>query len=373
MKKYLRWIVGAVPLLAGLFQIIDYIPTLAAYFATNNSFNVYYRGTLVDNGGGRTVMICIDDTTRLHNLKILFPTFKNTTKHTANDLSLTYSLEMTNIGLEPKDLFSLMYDGDNNYTLKYKENKLSAYDSTTVPVRKFSILDRIATMRLKAFATCDGIEKPFNYNVNAVLFYLPSQDRQYKEWTKSCREVIIEKTESRKFDILYSSRKFGDEYVDDIVRDGMESFGVIKSQDPTIYRLSKNIERGRIGITNIKSLNNKKEGDSLIIRITNYLKDTCLVATMTTIDESTQEVRKQKDSVYLTYGYNQIEMQLEKGKEFVNYTIDEKEEKTDKTINKEVKLSLKKPIIGFLLILIGLFFLFLLRKRNITVKCSQSV
>lgn len=391
MKKVGKIIIPGITILSGLFTIISGINGISTWFSDSSPiFKLYYNGKDIKSGDNRNVVICIDDTTNSNSMEDLFPVFKNSTTHSAKDFAMIYTFLLDSIDIEPKDdEFSLSYDGDKKYKLKYKENMVPAHFYVKEPIRKLKVMGEKAQLKMEVYATYEGVPDPYNYNANAQFFYVNSTGRNYKEWKDTCLQLIANQADLPQMDILYASNKYNKEYefnrfirkkriypsLREIAESGnVQIFGVAPSKrrdsikqhnnkkNDQEYRI-KEIKivdeihfKDSIGIHSYAIKKNKDGVDSLSMVVMNgYDKDTTVILEVQSQNITTKEIETDNNKIPLTHGKNVVSLPIRNHNIYIGCTFNPQEYNGDNNIDNDIVLK----ITVVLLILLGLLLCYL--------------
>ena len=156
IKSLLTKVGSGLLMLSGIVSVIDIPFTIMGWISdskntasapaadsteiTYPTLEMYFNGKNISSGEKRELIICVDDTTQGNTMEEIFPIFKNSTRHSAKDFKMIYTIKADSVTISPKESdFNLSFDGEKTYTLKYTENILPAHFFIKEPTRKIKL------------------------------------------------------------------------------------------------------------------------------------------------------------------------------------------------------------------------------------------
>jgi len=323
-------------MLSGIVGVIDIPFTIMGWFPDSNNtvsapatvsteinyptLEMYFNGKNISNGDNRELIICVDDTTQGETMDEIFPIFKNSTRHSAKDFKMIYTIKADSVTLSPKESdFNLSFDGEKTYTLKYSENILPAHFYIKEPIRKIKLNGEVAHLTMNTFITYDGTPKPYSYDAKTILLYIDSKGLESEEWIKECKRKIEKMTTSQKTDIFYSSNTFDKVYDYDMtINKNRKGFA---NQDLISVNYPRKIKD--IRLLRYQRKIGGKDIDTLTLIIANGLRqDTTINTSIVIRNDSTGETEIQTRKVALNHRRDTVKFPIGKNYSYVNYKFE---------------------------------------------------
>lgn len=324
-------------MLSGIVSVIDIPFTIMGWIPDSNNtapvppatdsteityptLDMYFNGKNISSGEKRELIICVDDTTQGKKMDEIFPIFKNSTRHSAKDFKMIYTIKADSVTISPKESdFNLSFDGEKTYTLKYSENILPAHFYIKEPIRKIKLNGEVAHLAMNTFITYDGTPEPYSYDAKTTLLYIDSKGLESKEWIKECKRKIEKITTTMKTDIFYSSNSFDKVYDYDMNVNITQSKGYAYNDNPKVYPRPTY----GIGLLRYQMNNSGKDIDTLTLFIANELgQDTIINTSIVIRNDSTGETETQTKRITLNNGTDTVKFPIGKNFTYVNYKFE---------------------------------------------------
>ncbi len=324
-------------MLSGIVSVIDIPFTIMGWIPDSNNtapvplatdsteityptLDMYFNGKNISSGEKRELIICVDDTTQGKKMDEIFPIFKNSTRHSAKDFKMIYTIKADSVTISPKESdFNLSFDGEKTYTLKYSENILPAHFYIKEPIRKIKLNGEVAHLAMNTFITYDGTPEPYSYDAKTTLLYIDSKGLESKEWIKECKRKIEKITTTMKTDIFYSSNSFDKVYDYDMNVNITQSKGYAYNDNPKVYPRPTY----GIGLLRYQMNNSGKDIDTLTLFIANELgQDTIINTSIVIRNDSTGETETQTKRITLNNGTDTVKFPIGKNYTYVNYKFE---------------------------------------------------
>lgn len=394
IKSLLTKVGSGLLMLSGIVSVIDIPFTIMGWIPDSNNtasapatdsteityptLEMYFNGKNISSGENRELIICVDDTTKGKTMDEIFPIFKNSTRHSAKDFKMIYTIKADSVTISPKESdFYLSFDGEKTYTLKYSENILPAHFYIKEPIRKIKLNGEVAHLTMNTFITYDGTPEPYSYDAKTILLYIDSKGLENGEWIKECKRKIEKMTQTRKTDIFYSSNTFDKVYDYDMTVNTAK--GYAHHDDYIGVHYSPKIKD--IRLLRYQRKIGGKDIDTLTLIIANGLRqDTTINTSIVIRNDSTGETEIQTKRIALNNMPDTVKFPIGKNYSYVNYKFesisgnnmvyDKEENIAEKSENENVSQNLTVRQISILVIMLVLgVFLFslglhLLRNNN---------
>ena len=337
IKSLLMKVGSGLLMLSGIVSVIDIPFTIMGWIPDSNNtapvppatdsteityptLDMYFNGKNISSGEKRELIICVDDTTQGETMDEIFPIFKNSTRHSAKDFKMIYTIKADSVTISPKESdFNLSFDGEKTYTLKYSENILPAHFYIKEPIRKIKLNGEVAHLAMNTFITYDGTPEPYSYDAKTTLLYIDSKGLESKEWIKECKRKIEKITTTMKTDIFYSSNSFDKVYDYDMNVNITQSKGYAYNDNPKVYPRPTY----GIGLLRYQMNNSGKDIDTLTLFIANELgQDTIINTSIVIRNDSTGETETQTKRITLNNGTDTVKFPIGKNYTYVNYKFE---------------------------------------------------
>ena len=392
IKSLLTKVGSGLLMLSGIVSVIDIPFTIMGWISdskntasapaadsteiTYPTLEMYFNGKNISSGEKRELIICVDDTTQGNTMEEIFPIFKNSTRHSAKDFKMIYTIKADSVTISPKESdFNLSFDGEKTYTLKYTENILPAHFFIKEPIRKIKLNGEVAHLAINTFITYDGTPEPYSYDAKTTILYINSKDLKGKEWRLKCMRKIEKMNKPMDTDIFYSSNTLDKVYDFDMEVNRKEIFGVVKSNKPNIQYPRP---FGKIKLLGYQRYIGRKDIDTLKLLIANGLsKDTTINTSIVIRNNSTGETEIQTKRIALNNMPDTVKFPIGKNYSYVNYKFERisgnnevsaKEKNIPVNENVSQNLTVRQLSILVIMFVLGVFLfslgLYMLRKYN---------
>lgn len=359
-------------------ETVGSVPATDSTEITYPTLDMFFNGKTISSGENRELIICVDDTTQGKTMDEIFPIIKNSTRHSAKDFKMIYTIKADSVTISPKESdFNLSFDGEKTYTLKYSENILPAHFYIKEPIRKIKLNGEVAHLAMNTFITYDGTPEPYSYDAKTTFLYIDSKGLESKEWIKECKRKIEKITTTMKTDIFYSSNTFDKVYDYDMNVNKAQRKGYAHQDIPNV-----NYPRRTSDIRLLRYQMNigGNDIDTLTLLIDNGLsQDTTINASIVIRNDSTGETEIQTKTITLNNRTNTVKFPIGKNYTYVNYKFERisgnnevpaKENNINIIENENVSQNLTVRQVSILVIMfvLGVFLfglgLYILRKNN---------
>lgn len=167
------------------------------------------NGQSVSGQDARQIAICVDSANTSYSFAGIYPIFYNPKKYSVHDFMLQYSVSSSNIQFEPVEQYSMSSIGNGAYVLRYNNDKLSPYESSVIPIRKFIIPVNGGEIDINAQASFDGADSLRHYKVAARFFVVPNRTtRNFDEWKILCQDVCNRNMTEADYDAYFVSSRY---------------------------------------------------------------------------------------------------------------------------------------------------------------------
>ena len=334
INKILSFFCGLAAIVTMVIGIYDCCSSLPP------TLTIHYNGNVVANGVSRNVLVCVDDTTNAESYEPLFPVISNTTSRTAKEFALTYTMTVDNVEFMPRRSYFNQYpEGNNTFTLKYTETSLQPQITTKEPLGLLKLKGNTGVLKSSAFATHEGVKKPYKFNSTAKFLYVDSKNLDSKRWKNACRNAILN-IEDIPFlpdyietDIFFYSSVHGisselgrhlfyTKEVPDMAN--ADTFTVVPqgASGEIVASLETPILSDTIGIIGSRYKKNVWAGDSIEVTIDNgYKNDTTLYAVLHFQNLSTDFIEAKFMPVVLKSGENEFAFVVDNNQKFIGCTF----------------------------------------------------
>lgn len=325
-------------MLSGIVSVIDIPFTIMGWIPDSNNtapvppatdsteityptLDMYFNGKNISSGEKRELIICVDDTTQGKKMDEIFPIFKNSTRHSAKDFKMIYTIKADSVTISPKESdFNLSFDGEKTYTLKYSENILPAHFYIKEPIRKIKLNGEVAHLAMNTFITYDGTPEPYSYDAKTTLLYIDSKGLESKEWIKECKRKIEKITKTMKTDIFYSSNSFDKVYDYDMNVNMTQRKGFAHRDIPKVDYPQKTYG---IRLLSYQMNSDGKDIDTLTLLIENGLRqDTTINTSIVIRNDSTGETETLTKKIALNNRPDTVKFPIGKNYTYVNYKFE---------------------------------------------------
>lgn len=184
-----------------------------AYFQwaqqSGGELTMMVNGQSVSGQDARQIAICVDSANTSYSFAGIYPIFYNPKKYSVHDFMLQYSVSSSNIQFEPVEQYSMSSIGNGAYVLRYNNDKLSPYESSVIPIRKFIIPVNGGEIDINAQASFDGADSLRQYKVAARFFVVPNRaTRNFDEWKNLCQDVCNRNMMEEDYDAYFVSSRY---------------------------------------------------------------------------------------------------------------------------------------------------------------------
>lgn len=334
INKILSFFCGLAAIVSMVIGIYDCCSSLPP------TLTIHYNGNLVESGGCRNVLVCVDDTTKARSYEPLFPVISNTTSRTAKEFTLTYTMNVDSVEIMSKQSYFNQYQESNNtFTLKYTETSMPPQTTIKEPLCLLKLKGNTGVLKSSAFATHEGVKKPHKFNSTAKFLYVDSKNLDSKRWKNACRNAILN-IEDIPFlpdyietDIFFYSSVHGisselgrhlfyTKEVPDMAN--ADTFTVVPqgASGEIVASLETPILSDTIGIIGSRYKKNVWTSDSIEVTIDNgYENDTTLYAVLHFQNLSTDFVEAKFMPIVLKSGENEFAFVVDNNQKFIDCTF----------------------------------------------------
>ena len=184
-----------------------------AYFQwaqqSGGELTMMVNGQSVSGQDARQIAICVDSANTSYSFAGIYPIFYNPKKYSVHDFMLQYCVSSSNIQFEPVEQYSMSSIGNGAYILRYNNDKLSPYESSVIPIRKFIIPVNGGEIDINAQASFDGADSLRQYKVAARFFVVPNRaTRNFDEWKNLCQDVCNRNMMEEDYDAYFVSSRY---------------------------------------------------------------------------------------------------------------------------------------------------------------------
>ena len=184
-----------------------------AYFQwaqqSGGELTMMVNGQSVSGQDAKQIAICVDSANTSYSFAGIYPIFYNPKKYSVHDFMLQYSVSSSNIQFEPVEQYSMSSIGNGAYVLRYNNDKLSPYESSVIPIRKFIIPVNGGEIDINAQASFDGADSLRQYKVAARFFVVPNRaTRNFDEWKNLCQDVCNRNMMEEDYDAYFVSSRY---------------------------------------------------------------------------------------------------------------------------------------------------------------------
>lgn len=272
IRKHWIWALLGTLISLGLGTASYYLQYKSIRHDLGGFLNATFHSRTLNNKDSRTIVVCVDDTTKYYQNIYITPTFDNPDEYSLRDFSLNFETTSEGVTLMPSSFVKEYITGDKTRLYKYEQDVLQAHMDTKNPFMGFKLKNDFARCEVVSKVSFDGAASLFQYRTDIWFVYTPNRKNlSFDYWKLNCKQKLFNLMEEKSFDIYYISKKESPEYQFDVIlsSNNVNSKNKNDNRDFTDTKIKPNVTKSDLVTIAEYSIEDTKANSNL--EISDYL------------------------------------------------------------------------------------------------------